>query len=169
MDGSESNHEHTPHSMGGRLRLGRVFVSVEGTLERVTKLSVWGDIPAKIDVPLLPEDVDHLIGCLQRARPAQPVPDIIKECARMPLNDLAKRRRELKPQTKQVLRYMKRRDIKGNLKTITPMTAMHELGVQSLSRRICDLRDAGYPIKRELKRDFRGKRYATYTLEDERR
>ncbi|OAM52906.1 hypothetical protein A7981_05565 [Methylovorus sp. MM2] len=36
--------------------------------------------------------------------------------------------------------------------------------MRSLPRRICDLKDAGYAISRELKKDPTGQRYARYTL-----
>ena len=36
--------------------------------------------------------------------------------------------------------------------------------VDSLSRRICDLKDAGYKVSRVIKKDATGKRYARYTL-----
>lgn len=47
---------------------------------------------------------------------------------------------------------------------ISPLEARTVYRVDSLSRRICDLKDAGYKVSREMRKDATGKRYARYSL-----
>lgn len=49
-------------------------------------------------------------------------------------------------------------------KSITAIEANALWRCRSLSRRICDLKDAGYKIQRQLRRDTTGQRYARYFL-----
>lgn len=65
---------------------------------------------------------------------------------------------KLAPQTKAVL------DVLLTRGTITGVEASAILKVRSLSRRICDLIDAGYHITKEMKRDQTGQRYVRYSL-----
>lgn len=62
------------------------------------------------------------------------------------------------PQAATVLQHLQ------NHGSLTPAEASTVYRVRSLSRRICDLKDAGYKIHRELKADATGQRYASYTL-----
>lgn len=64
----------------------------------------------------------------------------------------------LSPQAKQVLDHLK---VAG---TITNLTANFVLRVRSVSRRITELLDAGYDIRKEHKRDSQGQRYVCYEL-----
>ena len=68
-------------------------------------------------------------------------------------------------QKTRVLEYMK--DFGG----ITPLEALSDLGVMRLASRISDLRELGYPIKREMvKRKNRygqDVRFARYSLDKE--
>jgi hypothetical protein len=64
----------------------------------------------------------------------------------------------LRPQTRKVLSHLERRG------TITPMEAQVTHAVFSLSSRIAELRKAGFPITKTLRKDEGGHRYARYTL-----
>ena len=60
------------------------------------------------------------------------------------------------PQMKTVLTHLQRR---GN---ISPMEALTVYGICRLASRVCELRDLGYGIKTNLKRDDTGHKYARY-------
>lgn len=65
----------------------------------------------------------------------------------------------LTPQATTVLRHIRRAG------SITQREALVDHSVQSLTRRITELRDAGIPIKRELRHHpLTGQRYARYSL-----
>ena len=49
-------------------------------------------------------------------------------------------------------------------RSITPLHARHHYGIESLSRRICDLKAAGHKIRVQYRKDPTGKRYAEYSL-----
>lgn len=51
--------------------------------------------------------------------------------------------------------------------SITPVEAAAVYRVRALPRRIADLKENGWPIKRELKTDATGQRYARYYLNPE--
>lgn len=65
----------------------------------------------------------------------------------------------MSPQAKQVLNILKRDE------GITLMTAAH-YGVPNLSARLSDLKEAGYVINREQKKDLAGKKYSRWTLSE---
>jgi len=67
--------------------------------------------------------------------------------------------KRLTPMAKDILEHLKK---KGS---ISPLEAGALYKCRSLSRRICDLKDAGYVINRELKKDITGQKYARYSLE----
>lgn len=50
-------------------------------------------------------------------------------------------------------------------RSLTNQVAINNLGISSLTRRITDLKRAGYRIKREWHLDHHGRRYAKYRLE----
>lgn len=62
------------------------------------------------------------------------------------------------PQARTVLRHL----IKEG--SITPMIASGIYKVRSLPRRILDLKEAGFNIERELRKDATGQRYAFYAM-----
>ena len=74
---------------------------------------------------------------------------------------LAVKSKHLSPQCAKLLRLMKE---KGS---VTALEAGGVVRVRSLSRRIVDLKEAGYNISRDLKTDTSGQRYARYFLEGE--
>lgn len=49
-------------------------------------------------------------------------------------------------------------------KSLTNLIAIGNLGIGSATKRISELRAAGYEIKRTWKKDHHGKRYAEWTL-----
>lgn len=61
------------------------------------------------------------------------------------------------PQTKQTLDVLKKDQ------GITIMTAMH-YGITNLSARLSDLKDAGFEVVREQKKDLRGQKYSRWYL-----
>lgn len=65
---------------------------------------------------------------------------------------------QLTPQALRVLDHLKK------VGHITNVEAHMVLKCRSVSRRITELRDAGYPIRREFKKDSQGQRYARYSL-----
>lgn len=66
----------------------------------------------------------------------------------------------MKPQTKLVLDHIQRTG------SITQREAIMDHSVQSLTKRVAELRDLGYDIKSEFKKHpLTGQRYARYTLE----
>lgn len=67
--------------------------------------------------------------------------------------------RALYPQTEQVLRHLK---IAGS---ITNVEAHMVLKVRSVSRRITELRDAGYRISKYWHADTTGQKYIRYSLD----
>lgn len=66
----------------------------------------------------------------------------------------------LKPQAKQVAAYLRKYG------RITPLKARAEIQVESLSRRIVDLKEAGYGIETVINRGFGKKKYAEYILKN---
>ena len=64
----------------------------------------------------------------------------------------------LSPQATRVLRHLEK------VGHITNVEAHMVLKARSVSRRITELRRAGFPIQREFKRDSQGQRYARYHL-----
>ncbi len=64
----------------------------------------------------------------------------------------------MKAQTTQILDYLK------TGKTISPAEALVRTGSFRLAARIKDLRDAGYDIETDMKKDSNGRRYARYRL-----
>lgn len=88
------------------------------------------------------EDLDRLIEALKAAK-AKAFP---------------KPKKELGPQAKQLLAYLKQKS------GITAIKARQELGIEHLPRRIKDLKEHGYKIVTDLGKDFSKKRYATYRL-----
>lgn len=64
----------------------------------------------------------------------------------------------LKPQTKLVLEHLQ------NHLTITPVEAAAVYKVRSLPKRISELKQAGYQVRRVLCKDATGQRYARYYL-----
>lgn len=65
----------------------------------------------------------------------------------------------LTPQAKLVLDYL------NSGKSLTQMIALNNLGVGSITKRIAELRKAGYAIKTNRKLDHFGQRYAEYAME----
>lgn len=66
---------------------------------------------------------------------------------------------QLTPQCRQILSRL----MKGQ--TITQRSALMDHGIMSLTRRICDLKDAGYKIESVMKTNpATGQRYASYYL-----
>lgn len=63
------------------------------------------------------------------------------------------------PQAQIVLNHLER---VGN---ITPVEASTVYKVRHLPRRIADLKDAGYEIVTQMKKDLAGQRYARYVLQ----
>ncbi|KQV99984.1 helix-turn-helix domain-containing protein [Rhizobacter sp. Root1221] len=56
----------------------------------------------------------------------------------------------------------------GHLRKVGSITAVEAAAVhrvRSLSRRITEVQDAGYPVRKEHKRDTTGQRYVRYSLE----
>ncbi|MBT1154403.1 hypothetical protein J1C56_02235 [Aminobacter anthyllidis] len=72
--------------------------------------------------------------------------------------DFAVAHRSLAPQAREVLKMLKEAG------RITGVQAWNILKVRSLPRRISDLKEAGYNIKKAMKEDHTGQRYAEYTL-----
>jgi phage gp16-like protein len=68
---------------------------------------------------------------------------------------------KLNPQQELLIDYMR------NGSTLTNMIAANNLGVQSVSRRITELQELGFKIKKAWKKDHFGNRYMTYSLEEE--
>lgn len=64
----------------------------------------------------------------------------------------------LKPQTAQILLHLIR------VGSISPLEAGALYRCRSLSRRICDLKEAGFEIETELRKDATGQRYARYSM-----
>lgn len=62
------------------------------------------------------------------------------------------------PQAQQILLHLK------NHGSITQAEAGTVYRIRALPRRIADLKEAGHPITRELKKDATGQRYARYSL-----
>lgn len=65
---------------------------------------------------------------------------------------------KLTPQAKQVLEHLLAEG------TLTGAEAATVYKIRHLPRRIADLREAGWPIARELRKDRAGQRYARYFL-----
>ena len=65
----------------------------------------------------------------------------------------------LSPQAQQILSYMQN----GN-GTISGVEAQATMKVRSLTRRITEIRDAGFDIHSEWRRDPLGQRYVRYSL-----
>jgi hypothetical protein len=63
----------------------------------------------------------------------------------------------LKPQTRQILRHLRK-------ESISPLEALTVYGISRLAPAIYDLRQAGYTIRSEHKRDAMGHNYTRYTL-----
>lgn len=64
----------------------------------------------------------------------------------------------LRPQTTDLLDYLQEHN------HITPAEASKVLGIDRLAARIYDLKKQGYNINKEIRRDFKGKRYSRYFL-----
>ena len=64
----------------------------------------------------------------------------------------------LKPQTKTILRHLR----KGN--HISPMQALVVYSISRLAPCIHDIRNAGYSVTTDVKRDAQGHKYAQYAL-----
>lgn len=64
----------------------------------------------------------------------------------------------MKPQTKQVLRYLEKHA------SITPMDAIRELGCMRLAARVRELKQAGYDVRSTTVRMAGGKTFAKYEL-----
>ena len=64
----------------------------------------------------------------------------------------------MKTQTTQILEYLE------SGKTISPAEALVWAGCFRLAARINDLRNAGYDIETDMKKDSNGRRYARYRL-----
>ena len=64
-------------------------------------------------------------------------------------------------QRQRLLKYLKERG------AITQLAAHSELRIWRLAARIKELRDAGYDIETEKRRDFNGAIYAVYRLKTE--
>jgi len=62
------------------------------------------------------------------------------------------------PQLYQLLTHLK------NHGTISNVEAQAMFKMRALPRRIADLRELGYEIKREIRKDSTGQRYARYTF-----
>lgn len=75
-----------------------------------------------------------------------------------PPYDVTLRAGNMKPQTRLVLNYLRKRKI-------TTFIAVNSLGVASLSSRVAELRHLGYAVKDEWAKDFHGARYKRYKLE----
>lgn len=65
---------------------------------------------------------------------------------------------ELSPQAKRVLDHL------NTAGSVTNVEANAVLKVRSVSRRITEIRDAGYDIKKSFSRDSTGQRYVRYSL-----
>ena len=65
---------------------------------------------------------------------------------------------DLSPQQALVAEYL----LSG--RTLTNVIALTSLGVQSVSRRVTELREHGYKIEKVWKEDHFGNRYVTYVL-----
>lgn len=66
---------------------------------------------------------------------------------------------KLSPQSQIVLTHLR---AVGSISALEA-SAVHR--VRSLSRRITEINDAGYPVRKEFKRDVTGQRYVRYSLE----
>lgn len=64
------------------------------------------------------------------------------------------------PQQRTLLAHLRERASSG----LSQFEALHLYRIASLSRRITDLRQAGVPIRREMKKDPTGRAYARYFL-----
>lgn len=64
----------------------------------------------------------------------------------------------LKPQARRVLSHLK----SGH--ALTHLEAQAVYGIWSLSSRVSELKSVGYKVKRQLKNDAMGKRYASYSM-----
>lgn len=72
---------------------------------------------------------------------------------------MSKTTKGLTPQASQVLEHMR------TAGSITGVEAAAVLKVRHLPRRILDLKQAGVSIRKEMKQDSQGQRYARYWLE----
>ena len=66
---------------------------------------------------------------------------------------------KLTPQAERVLRHL---EIEGSISGVEA-ASIHK--VRHLPRRIADLKEAGYPIRKEMRKDVIGQRYARYFLD----
>lgn len=64
----------------------------------------------------------------------------------------------LTPQARKILAHLE------SGRTITPMEAIVVYSVQRLAARIHEIRTAGYPVQRSIKRDMEGHPYGSYQL-----
>lgn len=63
---------------------------------------------------------------------------------------------QLAPQARTVLLHLEKRG------SISPLEAQGTYGITRLAARIHDLKQAGYPVKAEMRKDAAGKPYARY-------
>ncbi len=67
------------------------------------------------------------------------------------------------PQQRILLAHLRERATAG----LSQFEALHLYRIASLSRRITDLRQAGVPIRREMRKDPTGRAYARYFLQQD--
>ena len=63
-----------------------------------------------------------------------------------------------------IITHLNTKGQNGIKRGLSPMEARFLYGIESLSRRICDLKDRGYKIYSEIRKAPNGKKYARHYL-----
>lgn len=155
--GWQGTADHTPEQITSLLHLARNLSKAYGPLPLVGQNEVYRP-PGSPRSPAL--DLSVLRAALPSPADDQEYPDMAKKAKTTPSpqdNPTPADPKQLTPQQHLVVSYLKA----GH--TLTPLIALTNLGIGSITSRIAELKTAGYPINAEPDTDFNGRRYMKYT------